>query len=296
LALVDGLYTSQLFIDGKERDLILPNIQGRTLDFIPKVVIGSTNLDLIPDIIPLEGIADIAVHIYMKSADIGQSEYMTANPTLVYSGIDEDDAPNTIGPTGAIVLSSPEAKAYYVETSGNGIAAQQASVQAFFEQAKEEGGALLGGTKKQAEAAETTRLRQEASGASLQTVTETAGRGIEQILKSAAIWLGEDPAKVSFKPNTEFSEHSLTAPEQTALLNSWTNNAISYETYYSNLQRAGITPEDRTAAEEQTLIDTEMPTLLTPTGGNPNAKAPSQEEETQDQGQEEETLAGNTET
>lgn len=245
-------------------DSAVPSFMGRALGEIPITIIGATNYDLDTDIVPLEGVADIAIHIYMKSADIGQSQFMTANPTLVYSGIEPGEAPTVIGPLMATVLPNEAAKAYYVETSGNGIASMQESVKNLEMQAVNEGAALLGPIKRTAEAPEAVRLQQEAAGATLVVIAKQCAGGIEKQLKLIAAWMGEDPSSVSFTPNLEFSDVRMTAAEQNALLQSWMNKGISYETYYSNLQASGIAPEDRTADEERALIEAGLADLPHP--------------------------------
>jgi hypothetical protein len=273
----DGIYTVQTYADGAPlSEPIQPAFMGRRLDFIPNVVIGSTNFDSKPDIVPLAGLAETAVHIYMKNADLSQSQYMTANPLLAFLGVRPDDVPNVVGATVAIAIPNEAGDVKYVEVAANGLNSIQASIDKLFEQAMAQGAALLGGTSKAAEAAEAIRLRQEASGATLKGVVEQCGRGIEKLLKQMAVWMGENPDSVVFDPLTEFSEHALSAPEQQALLQMWMNKGISYETFFDNLKAAGIAEEDRTAEEELAAIESEAPVMLTP---SPELQAPPMEDD-----------------
>jgi len=256
LSLINNKFTLSVYDDENDiEEQTIPEIRGKTLPYVPLVVIGSTNFDAAPDLVPLEGVADISVHIYMKSADIGQSEFMTANPTLVYTGVDPKDAPTIIGPTVALAFPNPQAKAYYVETSGSGIGAMQKSVDQLFKQAEGEAKALLGISSSANESSETVKLKQEASAATLKTVVDMAAKGIEKLLKMAADWMGLNPATVSFKANLEFSELSLSAQEITALLQCCLNNKLSDEAFFWNMQGAGLISEERTFQEEQDAIE-----------------------------------------
>lgn len=289
LYLDGGTFTVQLYENGAAiGEPIQPAYMGQTLEFLPLVVIGSTDFDIEPDVVPLGGLADTAVHVYQKDADLSHSQYLSANPTLHYFGIDEDEAPRVIGPGIAVAINNPEARAEYVEISGGGHESIQGAIDRLFEQALAQGADLLSLRKGGVESGEALKIRQEASGATLKTVVEQAGRGIERALKIAAIWQGLDPELVVFDPVTEFAEVSMTAQEQTALLQSWMNRAISYETYFDTIKAAGVIDTENTAEEEQAKIDTEAPALVAPTGqpgqGAGQPGQPGQGEEGADDG------------
>jgi len=50
----------------------------------------------------------------------------------------------------------------------------------------------------------------------------------------------------------------MTPDDAQKLMALWQNGAISYQTFYENLQKGGITSSERTFEEETRLID-EMP-------------------------------------
>ena len=54
--------------------------------------------------------------------------------------------------------------------------------------------------------------------------------------------------------NTDYNPTGMTGQDLTALVSAWQGSAISYETFYENLQRGEIANTDRTAEDEQKLI------------------------------------------
>lgn len=277
-----GHYTQQLYTDNNPiGQPVQPSYRGRRLPFLPAVVAGSTNFDLTPDISPLSGISDTAMHIYMKDADLSQSQYMTANPLLCFRGVNADDVPNVVGATVAIAIPNENGDAKYVEVTANGLNSLQNSIDRLYDRAMEQGASLLGGTVKAAESGEALRMRQESSGATLKGVVENAGRAITMALKMAATWMGESTDGIVFDPITEFSDNKLSAQEMTALLQMWMNKSISFETYYDNLQKGGVAKEDVTADEEMDKIEQEQPAMVGPSPELQNAmggQQPAQDE------------------
>lgn len=256
-----NVYSMQRYVEEEAGPIKVPVFMGKTVDFIPQVVINALGVG--PNITssPLLGVSDIALSIYQKDADMSNSEYLTCNPMLVTSGVDNDEVPSVIGSAVAWNLPPSEAKAYYVEPKANCLDHMDSRIKALLDEAISYGAALLGSTGDGVKAAETVRMEQAASGATLKTTVEATGAGIELGLKMIARWMGLDEGLVSFKANIEFSEATLTPQEQTALLQSWLEKGISYDTYFNKFQEAGIIPGDRTIEEERALIQNSGPIL-----------------------------------
>lgn len=207
---------------------------------------------------PLYGVASSSVQIYMKYADLSNSEFMSCSPTLVISGVSEDFSPKALGSTVALILPDADAKAYFTTTDTSALSHVLAHITDLYEQAIYSGAQLLDSSKKAAESAETTRLKQTGTGATLASVVRNVAKGVEQQLKEAAMWMGEDPNKVSFRPITEFMSPALTAQEQTALVNSWVQKAISHSTLLENFRKAGLLKDGSTVEDEMALIDQQI--------------------------------------
>lgn len=260
---------------GDPDSVVVPQFRGRTLPYIPAVTSGSivNGLKLNPS--PLYSIASTALQIYMRSADLGNSEFVSCNPTLVMSGVDKTEAPAALGPTVVLTLPDPQAKVYYTTTDTSALNHVMGHINDLFERSVYFGAQLLDSSKKAAESAETTRLKQASSGATLSSVVVNTAKAIEKQLKIVAEWQGLDPSSIEFEPVTEFMAPALTANEQKAMVDSWIQGAISKFTLLDNFRRAGVLPAGSTVDDEIARIESDPP----PAQQTPN---PVIEEETDD--------------
>lgn len=266
----DNIYVSEFYASsGTEPVLSVPNFRGKTLDFLPFTVYGALNNTLNVDPPPMGPVANTSIQIYQKDADLAQSEYLTCNPTLIITGAttggDSSDGTIATGPTVAMRITNPQAKVYYTQTDTSALEFILSHLTILYEQAVVYGAQLLDSSKKSAESAETTRLRQTAASATLKSVVVQVGQGFEQTLKMAAYWMGLSEAaiaEISFKPITEFGV-ALTPQEQEQLVQSWLSGAISHNTVLTNFRKAGILPKGVTEDKEIENIGSEKPTPIT---------------------------------
>lgn len=239
-----------LISDKEDLTLQVPEFQGKRFKEIPIQMFGSIHNSFDNQQPPLASVVSSAIQIYMKYADLSNSEFMSCSPTLIISGVDDEFKPKAIGSTVALVLPDAEAKAYYTKTDTSALSHVLNHISSLYEQAIYAGAQILDSSKKAAESAETTRLKQSASGATLTSVVMNVAKGIESQLKFIATNLGEDPDKVKFLPLTNFLSGSLTAQEQKALVESWTAGAMSLETMVENFRRAGLLQKGESIEDE----------------------------------------------
>jgi len=256
----DGTYNVDVYINGKFEETIVPSYKGDTLDYIPSVCVGSVVNSFGVDPSPLGSIASSAVQIYMKNADLSNSEFMSCNPTLVMTGVDDNQTPQAIGATVCIKIGNPEAKVYYPITDTSALAHVLKHIETIYEQAIYQGAQLLDSSKKAAESAETTRLKQASSGATLVAVVMNSAKAMEKQLKIIAEWMGADPNAVKVTPETDFMSPTMNASEQTALIASWVAGAISHDTVLENFYSAGILKNGQSIEEEKKKVDEESKT------------------------------------
>lgn len=258
---------------GEGRDVsIEPNIRGgKKLDAIPFVVAGSRDLSLEPDEMPLMGLARAALAIYRLDADYRHQLFWSGQETLVISGLDVKDTPKVVG--AGVVLVLPEGgTAEYVGPSGTGIEKHKEAIDDERQVAAAAGAQVFDSAKKSAESGDALRIRARAATATLVTVALTSAAALEQALRNAARFVGEDPDKIVVTPNLDFVDNPLTADEAAKLMELWLQKVISYETLYENLQKGEIASQERTAEEEQEAIAKEE-SQTTPDGlaNDPNA-------------------------
>jgi len=234
-------------------------VQGKRIGFLPIANINSETEANKPDIdtLPLLGISDCALDIYRHSADLNQNHFQACNQTLVFTGVDGDDAPTLMGSGVAICLSDSSSDAKYVSATTGALDHVSKYIEGVFAEAVHYGANLLGPSKKSAESAEALSLRQANAGASLLTVVLAVGNGINRIIQMIdSIKTGTVSDDKYFIPNTSFAELHLSAQEINALISGWMSGAVSHLTLLDNLAQAGRLG-DRSPDEEIAQIERE---------------------------------------
>jgi len=265
----DGLYVVRRFRQAgggiEELEPSEPRMQGGArLNFIPFVFVDTNDLTPEPDEIPLLPLAKTAIAIYRLEADYRRALYLTAQPTPVIIGTfgDERPPPMTVGSAIPwIIPAVPGADAKYLEFTGAGLASQRNAIRDDMDRAVQLGARLLADQTGREESGEARRLRYASESATLTSIAQNVGVGLERVLRRIAEWVGADPESVIVAPNTEFSDATLGPQEVDALVRSWQAGAISKMSLFDNLQRGGIIEDSRTYEEEEAAIETEQPAL-----------------------------------
>jgi hypothetical protein len=203
-------------------------------------------------------VARSAVSMYQLSADYRWQLFMTGQETLF---IINGDEPETVG-AGVIVSlkadgeQTPDAK--YVGPAGTGIAAHRTAITDERNNAVAAGARLFDTDAPAQESGDARRLRFAAQTATLVTIAQASAKGLEKALRYIAVMMGLDPEKVIVKPNLSFIDSALTPDEVVNVIKGWQEGGYSYQTMYERLQKGEAVSAERTAEEEQALIDKEM--------------------------------------
>ena len=80
-----GNFVSILYENDIEGKPTSPNYMGKKIKEIPLVNAGSINNSFDTQLIPLLSVANCSIKIYMKEADLAYSEFLSCNPTLIFS-------------------------------------------------------------------------------------------------------------------------------------------------------------------------------------------------------------------
>lgn len=251
----DTYTVTELEEDGTVISKVQPSYRGKTLDYIPVSVAGSNNNLLDVDVQPMNSISNIAQQLYMLSADLRNSEYMSCNPTLILSGVDREEAPKALGSTVALVLENPDAKAYFTETDTSALNHVLTHTDKLYHEAAIHGTQLLGPSSNVVEAASALKIRQSAASATLSSIVGTAGTAIQRSLEFVADWMDDNPDEVEFRPNKDFVELSLSSSELTAIVNAWQRGALSGESMLNNFKKSGLLIEDDEIEKEMKRLE-----------------------------------------
>jgi len=194
-----GNYTSRIFGENEEYEEFYanPNYMGISLNEIPLIIAGSINNSFDVQPIPLISVANCAIQIYRKEADLANSEFLSCNPTLVVIGAsNEDDLPNVVGSSVMIAIPNDAARVFYTTTDTAALTHVKSHIESLYEEAIRHGVAILD-SRKGVEAAEALRIRQATQSSSLYSIYLSAANAIEQGLKLMCKWAGYNEDEVT---------------------------------------------------------------------------------------------------
>jgi hypothetical protein len=122
------------------------------------------------------------------------------------------------------------------------------------------GARLLEEQKMGVEAAEAIMLRGNGEQSVLQSIAATISLAMTMALKWHAAWTGIKAVELlSVMLNTDFFATAMTSQDLTALVASWQQGAISYDTLYYNLQKGEIARPGVDVDTERDLIEAQQP-------------------------------------
>lgn len=249
LELIEGVYTQAIY--GDDGELISPAqsvlINGSPSNEIPFFGITPKNKkkSVINDLV------DTNLHHYRISADYGG--FLHSSSFVVYTETGATgSANNIIGPGAKWNNSNADASFGILQPDGNADSLRLALKD------DEERMAALGAEQLKprvsgAESAEAKSLDQVAQNSTTADIAITVSNELTKAINFCARWLGvaED---VEYKLNTDYNPQGLDAQKLTALVGAWQGGAISYDTFYDNLQKGEIARNGVTSEQEQALL------------------------------------------
>jgi hypothetical protein len=235
-------------------------MNGKNLGYIPFVFIGVDAITPEVDEPPLIDLVNMNLSHYRTSADFEHGAHFTGLPTPVISGYTPEKVGEKlyIGSSSAWIFPRPEAKAFYLEFSGDGLSTLEKSLERKEQQMAVLGARMLEAQKKGVEAADTASIHRKGEESMLSAVAQTVSLGLEVALRWFAEWAKADPASISFKLNRDFYPAPMNPQQLTALIAAWQQGAISDQTLFENLQQGEIISQDTTLEDEQARIDTQQ--------------------------------------
>lgn len=242
----------EVFIKG---DLVTPMKRGATLDFIPFVFFGPTGTDVEICKPPLLDLVDVNLSHFRSSADLEHGRHFCGLPTPWTAGaIANNGGPLTIGSGVAWQFQDANGKAGMLEFTGQGLKALEEALRSKEALMAVLGARLLEEKSRVQEAAETVRMRHAGESSVLQMMAEAVSAGLTRCMKWHCSWSGTEDPDVDVTLNDEFFDQKMSAQEMQALVAMWQAEAISYETFYHNLQKGGVArPGVDFAAEREAI-------------------------------------------
>lgn len=272
LSLVEGVYTVTIWQkeEGKETfsvvSQIIPTFRKKPLNFIPLAVMSATG-ETTPTEPPFLDLVNVNLSHYRNGADLEHGLHYTALPTPWATGVDPKKVGSLhVGSGTAWMIANDQARVGMLEFQGTGLSSIRETMAS-----KEKHMAYLGAMKlletpKDAEAAQTARIHAGKDTASLQDVCLSAESFLETVLSYLSFWTNGKLAEPEVKVNREFVNVKMDPEELTALTDALIKGAISYETYFFNLQKGMVVAPDRTVEEETDALTNQNLPLGPPPG------------------------------
>ena len=231
---------------------VMPTANGRTLNYIPFYMVNPTGVAMDMHIPPMMDIVDVNISHYRSSADLEHGRHFTGLPTPVVSGVEAGGAELKIGSETAWVLPNKDAKAVFLEFTGQGLLSLEKAMVEKQGQMASMSARLIDNSKRGSEAAETVKLRYMSETASLSTVVRSTEDGLNLVYGTIAEIMGEEKPVITL--NKQFMEGRIGAEDLTALINAYIEGAISKDTLVYNLRRGDVLSSKRTDTEELSSI------------------------------------------
>ena len=262
---------------------------GEPMWYIPFVFVGSGNLTASIDKSPMLDIAQVNLGHYRNSADYEEALFMTGQPTPVVTGLDESFMQKHQGklrigsraawmlPLGATAtLLGVDAK---LDALAGALEAKESQMSAL--------GARLLENRAGVEAAETARIRQSGEASVMGSIAANLTRAFELALGWAAEWMGAGGSELACKVNDEFFPIPLTPQQLQALVTSWQQGAITYDTLFENLVKGEVIEDGTDPEEYKTALEEEAANRL-PEPGLDDENLEEEPEDEEEPGEDEE--------
>ena len=258
----NGHYVQEVYrLDSASKDYSLyesvqPRMRGSFLTQIPFVFSNwqKVGVEIIKP--PLLDLVDINLSHYRSSADLEHGRHFTALPTAWVAGFPADMTLR-IGSSVAWVSEDPQAKAGFLEFTGQGLGSLEKALEQKEYQMAIIGTRLLDVPKKGVEAAETYKVRNMGEQNILSSISLTLSDLFTRVFEFVSQWEGVSGA-VNVQFNQDFAASTLTPNEVTALVKAYQTGAISWETLFYNFQRGELIASDVSEEEEKERITSGM--------------------------------------
>lgn len=269
--------------NGKET-LVEMKRRGTALKFIPFVFhtpMGNRS-EVCPS--PLADIAEINVSHFRSSADLENGRHFAGLPTLYAAGFDPNEK-LVVGSSYAWVSENAEAKAGYIEFTGQGLTPLADALKEKQEQMAALGARMLEVRSADAESFETVQLRSNAEQASLTTISEALSATLSLALQTADWWIGTAEKPTDYMEadvlvlSTDFVGMKLSPQALAAMVAALQAGVISNETFFYNLSQGEVYKEGWSIDDEKRAIEQTPPTMRppAPAPGKPGPTPPKNE-------------------
>ena len=293
LDLPNGVYrVRKFYIDPVSKkdvqigDDLFPKMGNQSLGYIPFTFIGPDGAQPEPEEPQLIDLVDLNLSHYRTVADREHGAHFCGLPTPWVAGYTATTGPDGtpeklyIGSSKAWIFPDPNAKAGYLEFTGQGLSAL-----AELQKDKEKQMAILGARMleeqtRAKESPESQQIKRKGEESMLAATADSISEVMTLVMRWFSAWAGADPNQASVKINKEFYLTGMAPAMLQALVGGWQNGAYSDQVLFYNLQRGEVIPADLTLEKMQEQINSAPPKFAPMLPGFP--AAPVKEDDTPD--------------
>lgn len=237
----------------KQPSVMPTDASGKRLGYIPFSFVGSQNNDSNVDRPPMYDMAVLNMAHYHNSADYEDSVYMVGQPTPYFSGLTKDWVDNVLkgtiqlGSRGAVPL--PEGgEAGLIQAEPNSMVKEAMDKK---EQQMIAIGAQLVEDKQVQRTLGEAKMESAMINSTLTSCAVNVSQAMEQCIKWACDFYGEDSTNVVYKLSTDFAIQKMAPQDRAQLIAEWQGGAISWSEMRSQLRQSGIATLDDDEAKEE---------------------------------------------
>ena len=230
-----------------------PLMGNRALDRIPFKIVGALEEP------PLLDLADANIAHYQINSDYRHGLHFTGLPTLFLAGVTLDDGQSIyIGGSAAITAPDPNAKAEYIEFSGQGLQETREALRALEQRMAVLGARMLADETAQAETLGGTQIKRAGENSILAATVIEVSDALTWALELFRDWM-PTTGEVRYEINRDFNPAGLDAQQLTALVGAVQAGQISEQEFFDLLQRHDVVRAEKTFEEHQEEIGSQGP-------------------------------------
>jgi len=264
-----GVYRQRVFrVDdktGKDEQVgndVFPLMNGKPMAEIPFRIVGEL------DTPPLIDLVDANIAHYQVNSDYRHGLHFTGLPTLFLAGVQTEN-PIYIGGSAAISTTDPNAKAAFIEFTGQGLQPSRDALQSLEQRMAVLGARMLADESKQVETLGATQIKRAGENSILASIASEVSEAIEWALDIFAEWAGS-PGEVAYQINRDYGTTGMDGRELTALVAAVQAGEVSSREFFELLQRHDVIDPAKTFEEHQAEVDAQAPLRPLPPAANSN--------------------------
>lgn len=279
LDLFNGAYRQRVFRkNDKNEDEqiggdIFPLMNGKPMTFVPFCFVGTGGKADAIDAPPLIDLIDANIAHYQINADYRHGLHFTGLPTPVISGYTTENSSEKfyVGSLSAWVFPDPQAKASYLEFTGQGLGAMQAALLDLEKRMAVLGARMLTDQARKPATATQAVIETQGENSILSAIVGSVSKAMEWALGVFAQWIGVT-GEIVFEINREFLPTPLDPQMLRELVAGWQAGAISEGELFAKLQEGGVIAGEQTLEAHQEEVASNPAAMPRPAPVDPNAQ------------------------